>query len=555
MLNWWNSRRRWGCVLGCLALAALLVPSAGAEEIVVKNDTVPDDGGTAVIVGDFIAGEEAAAWLTSPCDGTIVAVQIFWLEGTPGHGQSLEQAIHIYNGGSFPSPGSELALLEGPVMTPGYLNEFRYLDEAQTMPLSVPVTAGQNFVVSFEFYNPTDVGNGGPSVVRDINGCQSGRNALYAIPGGWLNFCLFLGGDLGIRAVIDCPGVTGACCRGDGSCENEVEEADCLGTFDDWYEGQSCAEITCPDPIGACCNGTGGCINYQTQATCETVLSGIYAGHATLCADDVCDLGACCLPNGDCEDVVAAACLDDGGAFEGPGTTCATTDCPQPTGACCIGTNCFANQTEEDCTSFSGDWLGAGTDCGPPNPCAVVCHIVSSDPQHGWIDARAPLDDQGAPAGWSAVDITFNAECDASTLDTADFALTEVCNPGNCDEVAPAAAAFSGTGNAGTLTLERPIDPKAWTVISLVGGDQDDVICLGYLPADSDASRTSNANDIVKVVDYVNDATGGGSPPWHSTNIDRSQLITANDIIELVDLLNGAGDYEVYYGVTLPPLP
>ena len=77
-------------------------------------------------------------------------------------------------------------------MTPGYWNEFRYTDEAQTLPLEVPVSAGQQFYVCLEFYNPTDVGSGGPSVVRDINGCQAGRNVLFAIPGGWMNFCLFL---------------------------------------------------------------------------------------------------------------------------------------------------------------------------------------------------------------------------------------------------------------------------------------------------------------------------------------------------------------------------
>jgi hypothetical protein len=90
------------------------------------------------------------------------------------------------------------------VLEDGWLNEFRYLDDNMTIPLSVPVTAGQNIMITLEYANPTSVGGGNSaSVVRDINGCQSGRNVLYAIPGGWLNFCLFLSGDLVIRAVLD----------------------------------------------------------------------------------------------------------------------------------------------------------------------------------------------------------------------------------------------------------------------------------------------------------------------------------------------------------------
>ena len=143
--------------LCALTLLATLCITAQAEEITVKNDSVTE-ASQAVIVGDFVEGERAGVRLTSPCDGTIVAVQIFWLEGTPGHGQSLEQAIYIYNGNTFPTPGTLLETLEGPVMTPGYLNEFRYLDEAQTIPLNVPVSAGQQFYVVLEFYNPTNVG-------------------------------------------------------------------------------------------------------------------------------------------------------------------------------------------------------------------------------------------------------------------------------------------------------------------------------------------------------------------------------------------------------------
>ena len=366
-----------------ILLPALLAAPLDAEQVVVRNDSV-EDFGDAYIVGDFIAGEEAGVRLTSPCDGTIVAIHILWLEGTPGHAQSLEQAIRIYDDNlGFPVFGTVLETLEGPVMTPGYMNVFEYIDEPQTIPLSVPVTNGQNFYVALEFYNPTDVGGGGPSVVRDDDGCQTPRNVLYGLLlwWDWYNFCALpapfqshsLQGDLVIRAVIDCPGVTGACCDVNATCTNGLEQSECQGPFETWYGGQTCAGVTCPTPIGACCNGMGGCLDGLEQADCENNYNGIYPGNGTTCADDVCVLGACCLPDGACQDVVEVVCLGDGGTFEGAGTACATTSCPQPSGACCVGENCSI-QTQTNCTGFGGEWAGPATVCpGTPTDLCPIC--------------------------------------------------------------------------------------------------------------------------------------------------------------------------------------
>jgi len=352
-----------------LALLCAFVWSPSAllgEEFVVQNDSIVDFG-TAVIVGDFVEGEMAGARLASPCNGTLVAVQILWLEGSPGHGESLENAIHIYDGTSFPTPGTELETLVGPVMTPGYWNEFRYLDEAQVFPLEVPVTEGQEITIALEFFNPTSVGTGGPSIVRDVDGCQDGRNVLGGNLGmgwDWYNFCMLLAGDVAIRMVIDCDGVTGACCRAIGSCVEEQEEEDCQEFGDEWHEGLTCGEITCI-PSGACCR-MGGCLQLIEQSTCEGPLEGVYAGNGTNCVDSVCVEGACCDIYGDCTEVFEVECGDD---FQGPGTTCEPNLCEQPQGACCFGTFCQSGQTEDDCVGAAGEWVGPFTDCGPPNPC------------------------------------------------------------------------------------------------------------------------------------------------------------------------------------------
>lgn len=381
--------------LACALTVLLASPNANAEEVLVQNDSVVDLG-EAWIVGDFIAGEHAGARLTSPCDGNIVAVQILWLENTPGHGDSLEQAIHIYDGSTFPTPGSELELLEGPVMSPGYWNEFRYLDEAQSIPLIVPVTTGQQFTVTLEFFNPTDVNSGGPSVVRDVDGCQSGRNVLFGDFGAglnWWDFCLLLQGDLAIRAIVDCPGVTGACCYANGNCAPDIEQADCEAEFGaTWHEGLDCAAITC-NPRGACCR-MGGCLTLTEQGFCEGI-NGVYAGPGTNCDDNVCVTGACCMLTGECSENFGFQCQALGGTFGGPGTTCNPNPCPQPEGACCFDQACLPAQTEAGCTGAGGAWAGPFTDCGPPNPCAA-------DPCSG-----IPLGDYTAPAGVDGLDIGY----------------------------------------------------------------------------------------------------------------------------------------------------
>ncbi|MFQ5806065.1 MAG: hypothetical protein ACE5I3_06415 [Phycisphaerae bacterium] len=367
-------RAAWRNLQSHVVLLVLAAPASG-NEIVVRNDSF-EDGGPAVIVGNFIPGEHAGARLTAPCDGAIVAVQIAWLEGTPGHDPTVERAIHIFEGSTFPTPGTELALLEAPVMTPGFFNEFRYLDEGQTTPLNIPVTAGQPFYVTLEFDNPTDVGNGGPSVVRDVDGCQPGANVLYAIPGGWLNFCIYLQGDLLIRAVIDCDEMSGACCLPDGACET-MTPSDCVAAGGLYQgDGSDCAAVDCPQPEQACCfEATGGCLDL-TEEDC-LIAGGIPGGDGTDCATYVCfPIGACCLPDGTClDDLSPEDCEALDGVFQGDGTTCDGSACPEPSGACCFVTGGCLVLTESDCAIAGGTWVGPATDCsdGDGNGTADAC--------------------------------------------------------------------------------------------------------------------------------------------------------------------------------------
>jgi hypothetical protein len=197
----------------CSVVALIVCSAMGADtraaEETVQNDSLTG-GDSGIIQLGFDPGESAAAWLTSPCTGTIVAVQVLWRSSTGTQPADIEDSIKIFDGGIFPTPGIELASVDGPFMTDGVFNEFRYLDENQVIPLSVPVTDGQDFVVSFKFLNDPNPTTG-PSVVNDTDGCQNGRNAIDAAGLGWFNACLLgVTGDWVIRSVVDCAPAAGS---------------------------------------------------------------------------------------------------------------------------------------------------------------------------------------------------------------------------------------------------------------------------------------------------------------------------------------------------------
>jgi uncharacterized repeat protein (TIGR01451 family) len=189
-------------------LSASLATPVHAVEVTVQNDSLSGFG-SAVVVGGFATGEKAGSWLTSPCDGNVRAVQVFWRSQTGTSGETIHSAIEIFRAGTFPSAGALALTIGGPVLTDSVLNEYRYLDENQTLPVVVPVVANETFVVSLQFDGA--IGAADPSVVRDVDGNQSGRNAILANFGGnftWFDSALLgVGGDWVIRAVVDCAAV------------------------------------------------------------------------------------------------------------------------------------------------------------------------------------------------------------------------------------------------------------------------------------------------------------------------------------------------------------
>jgi len=210
MINAIGGRR--GMVVLAAMSVALAVPTYAAEWIVRNDSVTGTSDGTPCTC--FLPGEIPASWLTIPFDGTLVGVQVFWQSSFGGQPDSLEMAVNVYAGGTFPTPGAILSSVAGPTLADGVLNEFRFEDPPiDVVPISVPVTAGQSIVVGVEILNQSSGNLFAASASYDQDGCQASRNAVLTDPGGWVDACpQGVTGDWAIRAIVvpdnDIPAVS-----------------------------------------------------------------------------------------------------------------------------------------------------------------------------------------------------------------------------------------------------------------------------------------------------------------------------------------------------------
>ncbi|MGB2985614.1 MAG: trypsin-like peptidase domain-containing protein [Phycisphaerae bacterium] len=172
--------------------------------------------------------------------------------------------------------------------------------------------------------------------------------------------------------------------------------------------------------------------------------------------------------------------------------------------------------------------------------------IVSTDPPNCAIDARQPSDSDGSdPDGWRQIEITF--DCTTASLPDLDF--TARVEPGGTP--VDVVAAISGTYTV-TVALDPPpdtiVEPGVWTCFTYHGQDR----CLGYLPADVNWSRTSDASDVLSVIDCLNEVAP--CEMWQC-DADRSDLCAPADILRVIDLLNGADAYDPWLEKSLPDCP
>ena len=266
----------------CALVGMCSVPVFG-DEVVVQNDSL-SGGDQATVCPCFVASEEAAVWLTSPCDGAIVGIQIFWRSLLGGAPVSLEDSIVVYSGGNFPNPGQIKDEFLAPALQDGGLNEFRFEDEQQTIPINIPVVANEEFVVSLKFFNDSTIT--GPSILFDDSGITPGKNGIRFSNNIWVSAeSQGVTGDWVIRAIIDCAGgQVGSVCMQDGSCIDGVTEAeaDLLGGV--WSGvGSSCSTSVCFCACGI--ESTGACVQFD-NATCDLVGGEWFGPGSTDCVSD-----------------------------------------------------------------------------------------------------------------------------------------------------------------------------------------------------------------------------------------------------------------------------
>lgn len=185
-----------GCVSSLVILAIVSLAAAVCpEEAPLQNYT----GAGSTVCPCFASGEEAGAVLQAPADHypiEILRVGIGWASVYGGAPQSLEQAIKVYKTG-LPNPGTAIFTLEGPVLNDGYINEFNL----EPAPGEIIDSSGA-FTVTLKFLNANAGDPYAPSMIHDGNGCQAGKNVVYAIPGGWYSACaLGVTGDWIVYAV------------------------------------------------------------------------------------------------------------------------------------------------------------------------------------------------------------------------------------------------------------------------------------------------------------------------------------------------------------------
>ena len=182
-----SSPRRHAILISLFVLAAIVanVPPAGAQcptEPALQNFT----GAGKVACPCFVAGEQAGAVFTAPAANyplQIVRIGVGWGSAAGGAPASVEAALHVYPAG-LPSPGAPLFTLDSPQLEDGFINEFNIESE----PDEVIVNSGP-FMVALEFANANAGDAFAPTVIHDGNGCQAGKNTIFAIPGGWLSAC------------------------------------------------------------------------------------------------------------------------------------------------------------------------------------------------------------------------------------------------------------------------------------------------------------------------------------------------------------------------------
>jgi hypothetical protein len=343
---------------------------------------------------------------------------------------------------------------------------------------------------------------------------------------------------------FECAWIQVGACNDDAFCDN--------GKFCDGVE-------TCDG--GVCVAGTPPC-----QGGCDEVNDACACGDACELDED-CDDGLFCNGIETCDFGGEAQCCVPGENPCGTGESCdeGADECVCGTSACDFDEDCddglFCNGAEtcdlggglQCCVAGGGDPCEEGQTCDEElGDCvaAPTCDltILDSTPPDGAIDARQPSNLDGTnPQGWSSVDLLFDGAADC--VEAGFFSVSVVPD----DVAAPSVIGVAPSGNSATITLSDRIPEGHWTKIMYDDSSRaQSSICLGYRPADVSGDGTSNAQDIIRLIDCLN---GIAVCAIYQGDVDRSGVSLPADIIRVIDLLNGADEYEVANFATIGASP
>ena len=215
-----------------LCLAVALAHPAAADVKTYANDSLPMLGGTVACQAGFVTNEiGAAVFSVPPADGRVLLLEAQWWV-CDGSGLGLAgprpMSVQVFGSGG-PDPGLPSYASPAVSASPGFLNTWPLEGEGQSFG------PGEDFTLGIQLL---DGGLFGLFTVlaTDVDGCQPGKNLIFAIPGGWTDACSFgVSGDLIVRVKVltEGPANYGLGTPGTAGLTPVIDAAG------PWYEGSS----------------------------------------------------------------------------------------------------------------------------------------------------------------------------------------------------------------------------------------------------------------------------------------------------------------------------
>jgi hypothetical protein len=214
-----------------------------------------------------------------------------------------------------------------------------------------------------------------------------------------------------------------------------------------------------------------------------------------------------------------------------------------PEDAC--GAACFGGTVSFDGINQAIDGEQCITHCAgssdPPN-CAIDARQPSGP---AYLDPLHPELGCSNPAGWDTIQMTV-------TWNTAGIGADDFNVTVTPDGTQPPIRDVTVVGQTVTIHLDSIIPTGKWTCVEHTACQE--MVCIGYLPADVNCDRTAGPVDILGVIDNLNGQVQPAYPIWQC-DVDRSGVCGPADILRVIDLLNGADCLDTWLGRTLPECP